>query len=85
MFAYINGDFSLMAEILEKVKRDRVNCVVVYPTWPKFWQIMWKDLPVRFQEIIPTQDDLCLAGPRVDPKKLRGRPHFSLAVAVVIF
>lgn len=85
MFAYINGDFSRMGEIIQKILSDQVDCAIIYPLWPRFWQSMWQSLPVRFLEILPSSPNLCVAGPRVPKHKLRGKPHFSLALAVIIF
>jgi hypothetical protein len=38
---YANGDFSRMGEILHKLIAERANCVVVYPDWPRYWQVLW--------------------------------------------
>lgn len=85
MFSYINGDFSRMGEILQKIRIEQCNCVVVYPMWPRYWQSLWAALPVRFHEVLPSSWDLFTPGPRVPKGKLAGKPHFSVGLAVIIF
>jgi hypothetical protein len=83
---YVNGDFSRMGEILNKILTERANCVVVYPDWPRYWQALWADLPVRSVITLPRINDLCIPGPRVDRRKRRGLPpKYPLKVAFVIW
>lgn len=83
---YINGDFSRMGEILRKVIDERVNCAIVYPDWPRCWQVMWGSMPVRTCYTLPRRNDLCVPGARVDPSKRRGRPpSYAIKVAIVLW
>ena len=45
--AFINGPFELMGSILEQVRRQRVDCVVIAPDWPRPWVALWQNIPVR--------------------------------------
>lgn len=72
---YANGDFSRMGEILHKLQAERANCVVVYPYWPRYWQVMWAQLPVRRCFTLPRLPDLGIPGPRVDSRKNRAAHH----------
>jgi hypothetical protein len=83
---YANGDFSRMGDILRKIIQERANCVVVYPDWPRYWQVMWAQLPVRRCFTLPRQSDLCIPGPRVDGRKRRGLPpRYALKAAVIVW
>lgn len=83
---YVNGDFSRMGDILCKIGRERANSVVVYPDWPRYWQVMWEHLPVRRCFTLPRQPDLCVPGPRVDSRKRRGvPPRYALKVAIIVW
>lgn len=83
---YINGDFSRMGDILAKVIRDKADCVIVYPDWPRYWQVMWQQMPVKDCFTLPKSHDLCTAGPRVDKSKARGKaPKYNIKVAIVIW
>jgi hypothetical protein len=81
---YINGDFSQMGRIVAKVAKDRADCVVVYPDWPRYWRATLEALPIKDDFVLPRRDDLCIPGPKVDPAKRRGRPpSYPVRVAVV--
>lgn len=88
---YINGDFSRYGAVLHKVKQERVNCVIVYPNWPRYWRCLLDPkaagaLPVRLAFDLPRPNNLCIPGSRVDPTKQRGRPpRYLLKVAVVVW
>jgi hypothetical protein len=85
---YINGDFSQMGAILSKVARDRADCVIVYPDWPRYWQVLWASLPVKADFALPRKPGLCTPGVRVEQRKRRASPqapHYTLRVAVVIW
>jgi hypothetical protein len=82
----VNGDFSRMGDILRKVVAERADCVIVYPDWPRYWQVLWAQMPVRDCYTLPRRNDLCVPGPRVDPAKRRGRPpNYKIKVAIVIW
>lgn len=85
---YINGDFSRMGEILAKVMRDKADCIIVYPEWPRYWQALWAQMgpAVKDRFTLPRTHDLCVPGPRVDPRKGRGKPpNYPINVAVVLW
>lgn len=83
---FINGDFSLMGPILAKVLRDRADCVIVYPDWPRYWQVLWADIKPKAVFSLPRLPDLCVPSSRVDATKGRGRPpSYTIKVAVVIW
>lgn len=84
--SYINGDFSRMGDILAKVIADKADCVIVYPSWPRYWQVLWSKIPVRQLATLPRFPALCQPGPRVDTSKARGLPpRYKLLMAVVMW
>ena len=84
--AYINGDFSAMGQILHKVIRDKADCVIVYPDWPRYWQVLWQQLPVRQCFQLPRRPDLCIKGCRVNVRKGHGRPpKYPIRVAIIVW
>lgn len=75
-----------MGQILAKVIKDRADCVIVYPDWPRYWQVLWARMPVKADFQLPPGDDLCVPGPRVDQGKMRGRPpKYPIRVAIVLW
>ena len=38
--AFINGPFGRIADILKKIMRERVDCVIITPEWPRHWTAM---------------------------------------------
>jgi hypothetical protein len=88
---YINGDFCQMGRILAKIARDRADAVVVYPVWPRYWTVMWADLPVVDDFQLPSFPRICVPGPRVPRAKRQAwqarprAPSYPLRVAVIIW
>lgn len=84
--SYINGDWSRMGDILAKVIRDQADCVIVYPDWPRYWQVMWHEIPVKEVITLARRSDLCIPGPRVPRSKCAGRPpKYPVKAAFVIW
>ena len=85
---YIYGDFNSMGRILNKVIAEKVDCLIVYPMWPRGWQTNWKKIPVK--QVINLSDQarkrgiaaLYTAGPRVEQKD-RKVAKWTVMAAVV--
>eukprot|EP00798_Chlamydomonas_sp_ICE-L_P003514 gene3514-biopygen21247 len=60
--AYINGPFNMMGEILEEVRKQRVDCIVIVPVWPKPWRAILAELPIRDTWDLPMRSDLWQPG-----------------------
>ena len=82
-FCWINGDFSKMADILHLVAIHRINCIIIYPNWPKNWRQMLEWFPIRWGPMdLPNRPDLCTPGPRV-PRVSLGAPRYPLQAVLV--
>lgn len=84
---YANGDFSQMGAILAKLIDERADCVVVYPDWPRYWQVLWHQLPVRTDFGLEKRADMCVPGPRV-PLRAGAAPQppkYSIRVAIILW
>lgn len=82
---YINGDFSQMGRIVAKVAKDKADCVIVYPDWPRYWRIGLQALPIVDDFELPRFESLCRASARVDANKRRGAASYPIRVAVVLW
>eukprot|EP00798_Chlamydomonas_sp_ICE-L_P029368 gene29368-biopygen8612 len=60
--AYINGPFNMMGEILEEVRKQRVDCIVIVPVWPMPWRAILAELPIRDTWDLPMRSDLWQPG-----------------------
>eukprot|EP00798_Chlamydomonas_sp_ICE-L_P007367 gene7368-491_t len=83
--AYINGPFNMMGEILEEVRKQRVDCIVIVPLWPNPWRDILPELPIRDTWDLPIRSDLwqpgalILGGEGVVPPNNRKLPCCSVA------
>ena len=91
-FCYIYGEFGQMGRILHKVQQEKVNCVIIYPVWPRHWGTMWKNIPVRSTIDLSRRakklgvNGVCKAGPRVDIRTVgHEKQNWKMAAAVVIW
>ena len=50
---YANRDFNRMGDTLAKIKAEHADGVVVYPDWPRYWQVLWRNLPVQDVVTLP--------------------------------
>ena len=80
---WVNGDFSRMAEIICLIARYKIDCVLLYPVWPRSWRQALERLPILAGPVtVPRAPDMCTPGPRVRAES-RGAPSYPLEVVVV--
>ena len=82
-FCLINGDFSRMDDIIRLIAAYKVDCLLVYPVWPKVWRGAIDLLPTVWGPYtLPTSPRLCTPGPRVRAAHLDG-PRYPLHAAII--
>jgi len=89
---WANGSFREMGEIIRKVAQEKVDCLLVYPDWPRYWRTMLTDLPVAATHCLGDcprlkgTELLCSPSSRVPPQKHHGkRPLYPVFCALVLF
>ncbi|GIL68331.1 hypothetical protein Vafri_21527 [Volvox africanus] len=50
---YINPPFQLMGRVVQKIREERANCVLVVPIWPRWWMVTPNRMPVRTRRCLP--------------------------------
>eukprot|EP00798_Chlamydomonas_sp_ICE-L_P014027 gene14027-19965_t len=80
--AYINGPFNMMGEILEEIRKQRVDCIVIVPVWPKLWRAILPELPIRETWGMPMRSDLWQPGALIPLGKRSVSVCVSVAVSV---
>ena len=87
--AFCNPPFN-MGRVLRKLIDERVDAVLIYPVWPRYWMGMLSHLMskgvVRADYRLPHLDTLFTAGARV-PAARKGRghkaPHYEVRCAFI--
>ena len=82
--AFINPPFAQMGRVLAKVRRERVDCLIIIPRWPKPWAGLMVSMPVEALWDLPHRPDLFRAGPRNPIQGVRG-PNYLIQAAVIIW
>lgn len=80
---WVNGNFSRMADILCLIARYKIDCVLLYPAWPRSWRQTLERLPILAGPVeVPRAPDMCIPGPRVRSEQ-HGAPSYPLEVVVI--
>ncbi len=83
--AFCNPPFECLGRVLRKLIDERVDAVLVYPAWPRYWRGMLSKLAskgvVKTDYALPHQADLFVAGARV-PAARKGIGHKAPAYRV---
>lgn len=72
---WVNGPFQLLLKIVNKIKQERADCILIAPDWMGPAVALIKTLPVVASGILPFHDEhghykqMFIAGARVDPRK----------------
>jgi len=78
---YINPPWNQLGRVLQRLMADRVDAVVVYPSWNRPWQALWSLIkPVQIITL-PARQGLLVAGPRSEqpgPVKCHYRVHAAV-------
>ena len=83
---YIYGPFALMGAIIGKVAKERVNCILVGPNWPRPWRTVLYGLPIRKAVTLPYRDDLLLPGPHLPRNRARSKhPSFEVMAWYILW
>ena len=83
---YINGPFEQMGAILSRVRDDRVDCILVGPQWPRYWQAILLQVPVKAKVILPHVDDLFQPGRHVPLHKRHAKhPKYSVMAWFILW
>jgi hypothetical protein len=81
---YINPPWTDMLQVLNKIRQDKANAVVIYPTWNATWQALWHHLPVVKVITLPRWHNLLQAGPRTKhPGYIKA--HYRVKAAVIVW
>ena len=57
-YAYIFPPFSLVMTCLQKVREDKVDCVIVCPMWTtQIWWCSLMEMLIDFPRILPSRED----------------------------
>lgn len=90
-FCYIYGEFGEMGRILNKIIKEKANCVLLYPVWPRYWKSMLQEIPVKkvinLSRMAARRGWRAItAGPRVDTSKgSKDRPSWKLEAAFIVW
>ena len=83
---YINGPFHQMGPIIRKIKDERVDCVLVGPSWPRHWKALLNAMPVRLAIYSPHREDLCKPGKHVPAHKRRAKhPNYTVRAWYILW
>ena len=79
-----------MGEILRKVVDEHADVVLVYPEWPRYWQVMFRSMGERGAQMavkeLPHRPDLFSKGPRVPGRRGGDRaPFYRVSCAVIVW
>ena len=66
-----------MGEIVQKIKDEPVDCILVGPQWPRHWRAMLQQMPIREIVVLPHWDNLCQPSNYV-PRHKQHRKHPSI-------
>ena len=83
--AYINGPFGKMGQILKKVLEERVDCIIIAPSWPRPWSALWKMMPVRERVRLSHKEGMFRPGSMVPVTKQARVPRYEVAAYFVLW
>ena len=78
---YVNGPFDQMGAIIRKIKEEKVDCILIGPQWPRHWQALLLQLPVKAKKVLPHVHDLFQPGMHVPVEKRKAKhPKYDVMV-----
>ncbi len=60
---YMNPPFHLLGRVVQKIREEQANCVLVAPVWPRWWAVALRRLPVKARRRLPHTDLFLRTGP----------------------
>ena len=84
---YINGPFSMMGAIISKIQKERVNCILIGPNWPRGWMAVLQSMAaVKKAVVLPHRQDLLIPGPHVPKRKALARhPSYQVMAWYILW
>ena len=92
-FCWVNGPFSMMGQVLRKIKEEQANCILIAPKWPKSWRsILFADLPITGVTQVKRPKDaegkpqrFCIPGSRLSPEVRQKAQYWSVQAYLIRF
>ena len=83
---YINGPFEQMGAILSRVRDDKMDCILIGPQWPRYWQALLLQVTVKAVVTLPHVDDLFQPGMHVPAQKRHAKhPKYSVMAWFILW
>eukprot|EP00798_Chlamydomonas_sp_ICE-L_P011649 gene11649-biopygen15817 len=83
--AYIHGPFHLLSQVLQRVRMEEVDCIVITPGRIGPWVSLLSGLPVQATMELPRTADLLVAGALVPDRERRKRSKDPLKVIFILW
>jgi hypothetical protein len=61
---YINPPFHLMGRVVQKIRDEKANCVLIAPVWPRWWAVTMRRMPFKARRRLPHPDLFVRPGPK---------------------
>lgn len=92
---WVNPPFQRLPAVIQKIKQERADCILIVPDWVESWVALLTEMPVVFKLKLPKIDSsgntrlLFVPGPRV-PRRARERgatrqPNYEVWVFLILW
>lgn len=77
----------MMGPIINKIREEQVNCILIGPNWPRSWMAVLHGMhAVKKSVVLPHRDDLCIPGPHVPKRKALARhPSYQIIAWYILW